>query len=189
MPLYLYNGTILKVGNALAASDNCCCKEGCPIGQLATWAYYFTDADNIEIGTEETVVNEVIAQFGGTYFGYTLHKAFWVGNDEGAPRADGKEYYGEFQVWLVANCCTGCEDFYYQDKAEQWAYDWTRITDPSSQFEWDPNWAVGSCSGLSIQNDAGVRVLFECVRQTISFPSDPATGDFVLDTSIEVCCD
>lgn len=183
MQLMLYNGGILTRDGALATSVNCCC--GCPIGQLAVWAYYFTDADDIEIGTEETVVNEVIAQFSGTYFGYTLHKAFWVGNDEGAPRPDGKEYYGEFQVWLVANCCTGCDDFYYEDKAEQWAYDWTRITDPPSQFEWFP----AGCEYSTIYNDAGIVNLFECARQTISFPSDPATGEFILDTSIEVCCD
>ena len=188
MPLYLYNGTILKVGNALAASDNCCCKE-CPVGQLSLWAYYFTDADNILISDAAAVANEARAHFSGTHYGYTLHKVFWVGNDEGAPRADGKEYFGEYQVWLIANCCAACEDFYYEDKAEQWANNWTRITDPSSQFEWNPNWAVGSCTGLGLASDADVRVLYECVRQTLSFPSDPAFGDFVLETSIEVCCD
>lgn len=186
--LITYGGSSLLIRDGeLATSLNCCC--GCPVGVLGIWAYYFTDADDIEVGTEETVVNEVIAEFSGTYFGFTLHKAFWVGNTEGATRPDGKDYYGEFQVWFVANCCTGCDDFYYQDKAEQWANDWTRITDPASQFEWDPPWAVGSCAGLTIENDAGVRAMFECVRQGISFPSDPATGEFILDTSIEVCCE
>lgn len=187
MQLMLYNGGILTRDGSLATSIACCC--GCPIGQLAVWAYYFTDADDIEVGTESSVVNEVIAEFSGTYYGYTLHKAFWVGNTEGAARPDGKNYYGEFQVWLVANCCTACDDFYYQNKAEQWANDWTRITDPSSQFEWDPPWAVGSCAGLTIENDEGVVAMFNCIVEALSFPSDPATGAFILNTSIEVCCD
>ena len=84
MQLMLYNGGILTRDGALATSIACCC--GCPIGQLAVWAYYFTDADNIEVGTEATVVNEVIAEFSGTFYGFTLHKAFWVGNPEETAR-------------------------------------------------------------------------------------------------------
>ena len=188
MRLMLYNNRILRVGAALATHERCCCDVSCPVGELGTWAYYFSDFDNIEVGTEATLVNEVIAEFSGTYFGYTLQKAFWVGNTEGATRPDGKDYYGEFQIWLVANCCESCDSFYYEDKAEQWAYIWARISDPPTQFEWDPLWQTGSCVGLTIENDAGVQVMFECVKSALSFPNDPATGQFILDNSIEVCC-
>ena len=183
--LMLYNGGILTVGGALATSLNCCCS--CPIGDLAVFAYYFTDADQVEVGVDElTYVNEVLSEFNGTFFGYDLRVAFWIGN----PTGDGT-YYGEFQIWLVAECCpkeTTCDDFYYQDKAESFANSWSRITDPSTQFEWEPPWDTGSCAGLTIQNDAGIDILFDCAKETISFPSDPATGAFVKRESIEICC-
>ena len=193
MPLILYNGKILTRGGYLASSIDCCCDKKCPVGQLAVWAYYFTDIHQVEVGVDEnTYINEVLSEFSGTHYGYKLSVAFWVGNPEAAADpVTGKIYYGEFQIWLVAVCCPkdNCDDFLYQDKAEQFALDWTRITDPSSQFEWDPTWAVGSCAGNTIESDAGIDVLFECVRQAISFPNDPATGQFALKQSIEICCE
>lgn len=187
MQLMTLSGSLLVRAGSLATSASCCC-VGCPVGQLGVWAYYFTDSDNIEVGTEDTVANEAVAEFAGTFFGFKLHVAFWVGNSEETPRGDGKTYYGEFQVWLVANCCESCDDFQYQNKAEGWAYDWSRITDPSSQFAWDPVWQTGSCTGLTIENDQGIQQMFDCLVESLSFPTDPATGAFVLRTSIEVCC-
>lgn len=190
MPLMTYGGVNLLVRNGqLTTHPRCCCS--CPVGQLAIWAYYFTDADQVEVNVDETTyVNEVLAEFNGKYFGYELAAVFWVGNPDSPDPVTGKTYYGEFQIWLVAYCCDTslCDDFYYEDKAETFANDWSRITDPASQFEWDPPWNVGSCSGATIESDAGLDTLFECVRQSISFPSDPATGEFVKRESIEVCC-
>jgi hypothetical protein len=193
MPLVLYNGALLVKNGSLTTDLDCCCKEGCPIGQLAVWAYYFTDSDKVEVGVdEETMVNEVIAEFEGKHFGFDMHVAFWVGNPFESPDpVTGKYYYGEFQIWLVANCCESCDDFQYENKAEGWAYDWPRITDPASQFAWDPPWAVGSCAGLTIENDEGIQILYDCVESALDGPdsSDAATGAFILRESIEVCCD
>lgn len=189
--LMTYGGSSLLIrGGALATSIACCCN--CPIGTIVYWAFYFTDADRVYVGEETDWTDDVLAEFLGKFYGFDLSAVFWAGNTEATPDpVNGKYYYGEFQIWCVANCCgtPACEDFYYEDKALNFANNWSRITDASSQFEWDPPWAVGSCAGNTIENDRGIGILFDCVVDGLSFPSDPATGDFVLRKSIEVCCE
>ena len=186
MPLILYNGKLLTRGGYLASSIDCCCDEKCPVGNLVYWAFYFTDADEIEVGNED-FVNEAISHIDGLRFGFDLRVVFSVGNPAGGT----SPYYGEYQVWMVGECCPKeqtCNDTGYLNYIESYANSTAHITDASSQFQWDPNWQTGSCSGLTIESDAGIDAMAECVRQSISFPNDPATLKFHLRQSIEICC-
>jgi hypothetical protein len=185
-------GSILVRGGAIATSKACCCN--CEVGSLVLFAWYFTLEDKVEVGKESNWYNDVLDAWNLDYpvGGYDLRSLFWVGNPQESPDPeDGKYYYGEFQIWGLAQCCPDreCDDFLYRNELETWTIGWDKIRDISiPQWEWDPFWRYGSCQQEpDVDTDAAVLRVKECVVEGLSFPDDPADGAFVLRKSIEVC--
>ena len=194
MPLMTYGGFALLVRNgAIGTSVACCC--GCPVGTVVPVAWYWYPEDYVIIGKESEYYQPIIDEYDtGLHYGFDLRVVYWIGNpsESEVHPVTGEPVYEEFQVWTVFQCCPDreCDSAYLEFELEEWTSDWTdKIRDVTLQHTWDPPWAIGSCAGLGLTDDSGVSNLFRCTKDSISFPNNPAQGQFILRNSLEVCCE